>query len=316
MEEKIKQRLIGVLVLIGSLFIILPFLFHNSRPSAEQEKMAAAVPNAATPPSVSVALPAENSATPSVNTASVNTTVPPTTTAANPNTATMTPPAATVNATATAPVSVTPATAASTAPQIQPAQSAPVVAKVTPPATPVAKTVVISSAKLNSNNIASTPDASGFKADQAVSPTSGLTTGVPISTPSTTEAMPSASADNQPVSTVQPTVANAQSATESVPTHTASHHKHAIKTAHHPHHAMHGKKWEIQLAVFSNEHNAKQLMAKLHAHHFAAHTHRVTHHGRHMIAVFVGPELNHHKTLALQNHLHREFHLSGVVKQV
>ena len=34
MEERTKQRLVGALVLVGALFIILPFLFHNARPSA------------------------------------------------------------------------------------------------------------------------------------------------------------------------------------------------------------------------------------------------------------------------------------------
>src|SRR3990167_6593364 len=51
-EEKVKQRLIGVIVIVGALFIILPFLFHNSRPSADT-KLSSNIPN----PSVSVALP-------------------------------------------------------------------------------------------------------------------------------------------------------------------------------------------------------------------------------------------------------------------
>lgn len=32
MEERTKQRLVGVLVFVGAVFIILPFLFHNSKP--------------------------------------------------------------------------------------------------------------------------------------------------------------------------------------------------------------------------------------------------------------------------------------------
>lgn len=313
MEEKIKQRLIGILVLIGSLFIILPFLFHNSRPSA-QDKIASTVPNGTTPPAVSVTLPAENTTTQNVNTVAQTAAPAPATTTVGANTPATTTPAANP--------------APSAAQQTPPIQSAQPAVQAQKPQMAQAKTqtaaiVPVSSGKLNSNTIASRPDASGFKADEAVSPTSGLTTGVPISTPATTEAVStsSASADNQVNSMAQPTVANAQSqsATESTPKHSVAHHHHLVKTAHHPHHAMHamnGKKWEIQLAVFSNDRNAKKLIAKLHAHHFAAHTRRINHHGRHMTAVFVGPELNHHKTLALQSHLHREFHLSGVVKQV
>lgn len=334
MEEKIKQRLVGILVLIGSLFIILPFLFHNSRPSAEEQKTLVAASNAATPPAVSVTLPAENSVTSTVNAASATAATMPTTTGpANTTTAAVAPTSssATINApaagsvaattTANAPVTenvvaaTTPAVSSPSISQTQPGQSAQVSAKETPAVTSAKKAVAINSAKLNSNTIASTPDASGFKPDEAVSPTSGLTTGVPISTPTTTEATPSSSDSvaNQSASTTQPI-------NEAVPKHTVAQHKQAIKTAYHPHHAvahaMTGKKWEIQLAVFSNEHNAKRLMAKLRAHHFAAHTRRIMHHGRHMTAVFVGPEINHPKTLALRNHLRREFHLNGVVKQV
>lgn len=296
MEEKIKQRLIGVLVLIGSLFIILPFLFHNSRPSAEQ-KTASTVSTGTTPPTVSVTLPAENTTTSNGSAVAESTaSTPAVTTSVNPTAAANTP--------------------LSAAQQTQPIQSAQPM-QTQKPQMAQAKTqptaiIPANSSKLNSNTIASRPDASGFKADQAVSPTSGLTTGIPISTPSTTEAVSSAAADTA----AQSTASNAQPTTEAAPQHTTAHHKHSLKTAHHAIHAMHGKKWEIQLAVFSNAHNAKHLMAKLHAHHFAAHTRRITHHGRHMTAVFVGPEFNHHKTLALQSRLHREFHLSGVVKQV
>ncbi|PIZ03746.1 MAG: hypothetical protein COY58_07885 [Gammaproteobacteria bacterium CG_4_10_14_0_8_um_filter_38_16] len=62
-EEKTKQRLIGILVLIGALFIILPFLFHNSHPSL---KASSIVQNTtATPaPAVSVTLPVDNSTLP------------------------------------------------------------------------------------------------------------------------------------------------------------------------------------------------------------------------------------------------------------
>ena len=55
MEERIKQRLIGVLVVIGALFIILPFLFHNPRPSAGENaptkvSQSSVAPTVALPP--------------------------------------------------------------------------------------------------------------------------------------------------------------------------------------------------------------------------------------------------------------------------
>lgn len=55
MQERTKQRFIGALVIIGALFIILPFLFHNERPSADQALSASASPT----PAIAVALPSE-----------------------------------------------------------------------------------------------------------------------------------------------------------------------------------------------------------------------------------------------------------------
>ena len=57
MEEKIKQRLIGVLVFIGALFIVLPFLFHNPQPLA-QKNLSTNIPNPPTAQSVTLDLPA------------------------------------------------------------------------------------------------------------------------------------------------------------------------------------------------------------------------------------------------------------------
>lgn len=66
MEEKIKQRLIGVLVIIGALFIILPFLFHNSRPSLAQTAAGNAHANNS---AVSIVLPSEAQSVSQANTA-------------------------------------------------------------------------------------------------------------------------------------------------------------------------------------------------------------------------------------------------------
>lgn len=72
MEEKVKQRLIGVLVIVGALFIILPFLFHNSRPTLSQNAPSNGV-NQPNSPSVSVTLPAAESTTSTTPAAPVTT---------------------------------------------------------------------------------------------------------------------------------------------------------------------------------------------------------------------------------------------------
>lgn len=278
MDEKFKTRLIGILVIVGSLFIILPFLFHNSRPSAVEKPIPAAVSNTPTPPAVSVTLPAENTTTPAVTNA-----------AAQPAPSAQAP--------------VPPTQPAVTASQTQPVQMAQASAPV--PAAPVAVKT-----NLNSNTVALHSDASGFQPDQAVSPTSGLTTGVPISAP------PKTVTEQVAVDTASMQEPSAQT-TASKPI--AAHHHATAKTIHH--HAKHSAhatvkpQWEIQLAVFSDHHNAQKLLTKLHAHHFTAHARRIVHDGRHMTAVFVGSKLSHERALAMQNHLHHEFHLNGVVRR-
>lgn len=82
-EEKVKQRLIGIIVIIAALFVVIPFLLHNSHPSIET-KLSTTAPAS----SVSVALPA---AQPATNAAPTSTPAPaPAATQTTPNTASQT----------------------------------------------------------------------------------------------------------------------------------------------------------------------------------------------------------------------------------
>jgi cell division septation protein DedD len=69
-EERTKQRLVGVLVFIGALFIILPFLFHNSKPPIEHKSAALVTPSVATASTAPQSAPAPV-ATPVVSAANV-----------------------------------------------------------------------------------------------------------------------------------------------------------------------------------------------------------------------------------------------------
>lgn len=291
MDEKLKTRLIGVLVVVGAVFIILPFLFHNSHPSAV-EKIA---PSASvSSPIISVALPAENTASP-----------------ATPKTMSDNPSAPTVPAAAQT---------QTVSPSQSPSNSSP---KTQPPFTASSKitqvNAVTESKKLNANTVAASTLAAGFKPDQAVSPTSGLTTGAPISAPPAMNKIASASAFDY-ASLNQPQTAPAAASS----THHTREHHHQLVT-HSPHHVKakavysHAAKhphYVTQLAVFSDPHNAKKLIAKLHAHHIPAYTHHIAHNGKRMTAVWVGPNKTHGSAVIMQSRLHHVFHLNGIVRIV
>lgn len=306
MDEKLKQRLIGGLVIAGSLCIILPFLFYNSRPSADQHPAISTAPAASIkPPVVSVALPtdnatAENAAKP------VNANEP---AAPSSAVAAQNQPAAQLPSAPTAQATPSPAQPQKMQMAQNDAQAVQPVVKTTP-ATPS-----IPEHKFNSNTIATHPEAAaaGFKPDQAVSPSSGLTTGAPISSLPASMGNPTASAPPSPAQLEsKPEAASSDHARSN---HVVAHH-HAQSAAHHhyAHEAAKGQ-WEIQLAVFSDKHNAHKLIAQLHRKHIPAFARTILHHGRHMTAVFAGPESTHGKTLALQSRLHHELRMAGMIKR-
>lgn len=279
MEEKTKQRLIGVLVLIGVLFVILPFLFHNSQPSVADKiraEEAATTTNTASQPTVT--LPPENATLPAA-TVSTNTTNAPVT---NTNT-----PVVPVTPT---PTPITPA---------EPAAVAPTTPTITPAPAPVSPTPTPTPTKTSSlsNN--------SFQPDHSVSPVSGLTTGEASTAQATAEATPSVTAP-------------AETTTETAAVH-HTHHAHAAAAHHHAikkHHPVAAGHWTVQLAVFSEKRNAEKLISTLRAHHFPVHARHIRHNHFPMIAVFVGPEISETRAIAMQQRLHREFHLTGVVRKI
>lgn len=300
MEEKTKQRLIGILVLIGALFIILPFLFHNSRPSLNASTTVA---NSATP-AVSVSLPADSATT--ANTASNTATSTATSTAISTteNTADNTTPAAQAPA--------TPAAATTATPAPTPAVTAPAPTAAQPATQPTAQ---------------STASTDGFVPDQAVSPSSGLTTGqhtgslAPDPTlQATIQTQQASLAETSGVAHVAATAPAAKP--KPVSKKIAEHH--VVKTVAKTHmvektHAVamhHNNGWHVQLAAFSDRKNAEALMKKLRTHHFDAYTHEIIHDHRHLTVVMVGPEVNEHSAMMVQHRLRSEFHLNGVVRKL
>jgi cell division septation protein DedD len=337
-EERTKQRLIGVLVIIGALFIILPFLFHNSRPTVSQQT-STHMPNQLGTPSVALALPA------AVAPAAVASAAPTTTSpAASEPTA--------ENTSAVAPTEETQVAQSATPPTTMPTagsgSAAPSVAVNTPsnPSAandmPVAGNVTAASnnsmtTPSNSANDANKPANSVAAAAIAAMPTpkmasASTTTAVKVSplvksgefsgAPATknelttgqanegpTQAMPSTAA-----AATQPLVSTTPAMTQ--PT-TASHTQHAKQNHAAATLAMHSKRdaWMIQLGVFSNKKNANHLMSKLRAAHYDVHSHSVKHGQETLVAIYVGPETNLHKTEMMKQHLKQRFQIAGVVKK-
>lgn len=329
MEERIKQRLIGVLVLIGALFIILPFLFHNSRPMAESKLSA----NTSTMPSVSLPVAPENTAS-SANSGNqpsqVNASVAPAEHAAN-NTANPNPSNSasnTVNANNTpAPQAGSLATAvnnpslsvsvAQNTTQIPaaalspPASAQPAIAVVTntsaltSPSANIALTTPVTSVQTGVTNAAPTPSTLG--------PSTAVTTGK-INPPfqTTADASSVSSSANvaiiQPVAQTTPDIASAPAIQTSL--------KHTAIAVNKPASSAHAKKaWTVQLAAFSDRNNAEALMRQLRHHQFAVYTRTIKHNQRTIMLVFVGPETNAQRAHLAQRRLQRDFQLNGIVRK-
>ena len=311
MDEKLKQRVIGILVLVGALFIILPFLFHNAHPSAAEKPM---TPGSVSSSTVSVAWPAEQTVT------STTSTAPSTASTAStaPSTTLAVPSTPTTALTATSSGTATPQVNSSA----QPIQNAAVSKQSGVVASSsTQKKIKTDSQNINSNTIADTANAAGFKPDQAVSPASGLTQGAPISAaPAEIKKMTSASPfDYQSLNHNRSTAAeSAQTPSAHKQVHSASYPAHHAKhkIAHASKHTTKNGKWEVQVAVFEDSHNAKTLLTKLHAHHIPAYTQSVSHHGKHMTVVLAGPEKTHQRAVMMQNRLRQLYHLNGMVRMV
>ncbi|EKD77307.1 MAG: cell division related protein [uncultured bacterium] len=275
MEEKTKQRITGVLVFVGVLFVILPFLFHRTQPTASDQKLATQIPT--TPPTaqpVALNLPvikAEADISPSIPSSSSPSTTPlapaldttqtsPSEPASSATTTTMeqtSPSMPPVPTTATTPSPTSePTTSAVTAPQTPPM----------PPA-PAAATAVT--------------------APQVVPQTTPTIVPTTPATPST------------PATPVQSNTSSAASAH-----HTASHKLHNSANA-----------WTIQLGAFSSQKNAHAMVAELRKHHFEAYTKSVRHGKEHLIAVYVGPEINKHRLAMTETKLKNQLRLHGVIRK-
>lgn len=334
MEEKTKQRLIGVLVIIGALFIALPFLFHNSRPSLEST-----LSFNSSHTSTSLTLPATSSTL--TNTQNTSTTT------------------ADMNALSTA--STTPADATTT----------PITSEVTAPtATPMTNTGnmsntnianstvnTINSTNSNMNNAAGTTNVTSNVTSDISAPAVAANTPNTVNTSdivNTTDS-PTSQATSTPATVSQPTSTAEFSGTPSlalttgqvnegpvqstqvsesvaqsqivvaapqpviaentltkVPAASVISKKEITKQANHT--SANG--WSIQLGVFSDQSNANRLIAQLHAHHYEVYSRHMTLEHRSLVAVLVGPEANLYKAKMLQKQLRREFHLKGEVKKI
>lgn len=301
MEERIKQRLIGVLVIIGALFIILPFLFHNSRPTLSQQP-STNMPNQLGSPSVALALPAAApAAVAPATTASPAASEP---TAENTST---TAPVTQVAQSVVASTAAAPSVEVNTPSNVDVANNTPVSSNVTTassasdakPANSTAAAAMAPQKMVSASTTTAkvTPLVKSGEFSGAPATKNELTTGQMNEGP--TQALPSTAAATQSFESIKSAVAQ--------PT-TALH-------AHHAKQIIRGEAWVIQLGVFSNKKNANHLMSKLHAAHYDVHSHAVKHGHATLVAVYVGPETNLHKTEMMKQHLKQRFQLAGVVKK-
>ena len=319
MQEKTKQRIIGTLVIIGALFIILPFLFHNERPSAKQAQ-SDSVESPATP-ALATNLPADQSVQQSA------TPVAPTASAVPVQAPSPASPSSTSLAAQTQQPIAQPVVQATAQQPIQPTQpSQPVVAASTPaPAQTPSSPASNSAAQFNESpsavttgqvNEAPTQPTQPIPAQQPVPVTQSLNQDPEIknmqNTVQKTASIP-LNATQNPVVAAAPMSAPIKTAERTVEKPVK---KHIVAKHHAKHHAtqLAKGKWSIQVGVFSEKENAMRLASKLREHHFAVFVHHVKEGHKTLFAVSVGPEANAHQAEMAERHLRAELRIKGIVK--
>ncbi|OGT44841.1 MAG: hypothetical protein A3E82_06155 [Gammaproteobacteria bacterium RIFCSPHIGHO2_12_FULL_38_11] len=302
MQERTKQRLIGILVIIGLLFVIMSFLFHNAQPT-----LALHSPNSAAIPAV--ALPA-NTLTENQNSMPT----PPSSVTSLAQTSNST--TADDNVTSNATTAMN-AAAAANANTSNHSVNMPVVPDAVA-ATSTAQTPAATAAENNPVKPMATTTPATFP-----NPTTALTTGQANEGPTQQPMVATAATAVIPAS--QNTLpANAQVvATAKTPLVAESQVKPVTKkplVAQHEERKPHEKvmlargKWIIQLGVFSDKINAKHLITKLREHHLNVYAHQMNHNHKLVMAVYVGPEKNKLRAERMQQHLRAEFKINGIVK--
>lgn len=309
MEDKIKQRILGALVLVGFVCVILSFLFHRSGPSVEEKITAqmnvptqTVASNTSTTTSISPAAPATTTVAP------VSTTIATTSTASTQTTTPVT----------TAVSNTTPSTTITTEPTEQPGvtSSTGTTANNTNNNATSVTNKLVAQASSNEANVDQIQAAAENAALQEMNQQSNKTALATTSTasPSTPVAPAPSSVASQQTSSATSNV------NQSVTTEEPAQPSHVIKTAQSQahtahHHASLSGAWAIQVGVFSNTANAKTLVSKLRAKHFEAYVHHTHHNGKTLAIVFVGPEISKQKSLRVQAELKHAFHLHGIVKK-
>lgn len=307
MEERTKQRLVGVLVFVGALFIILPFLFHNARPLSSENNSSANTASAA------VALPPQNQTQTVAMNNDATTTVATSQTApvnAGPNsdnTSTTMP----AQNNAPAPTSNNPTVMPSIAPNNANPTTQPNSNQPAPGPSAVPNNNPNANPNNNGNgnpigtptqNNAPQPGNNSLPAAPAAQPT-GLTGGQPLAAPA-----PATSSDTTAQNKPSAVTEHSQ-LTQEKPTH-------PVMTAEHQkRHAPIAEGWTIQIGAFSEKANAAHLISDLREHHFHVYTRELKTGDRHLTAVFVGPERSLDHVRMAQEQLRAEFRINGEIKR-
>lgn len=294
MEERTKQRLVGIFVFIGALFIILPLMFHHSHPRARDLQDVAqnqAMPSASTQQTV-VAMANQQSDTASSNTAN---------TASGPNPSqgvssqppvnnnAMPAPNGSANSAAANPP---PGPNPTTIPSIMPPQ----------PASPASSSSTTAGAQAVVP--ASAPSAAGNSDQPGVTPNEQ-----PNATSSTTSNTNS-DVDVNAATDDDATAGDVQSSSNNRVSKPV-----ALKTPAKKIAVAKQEGWSVQVGAFSQRKNVAELTQKLRQHHFKVYTKVVEHGNEKLTVVFVGPERQFAHAQFAQEHLRAEMHLDAQVKR-
>ncbi|PHQ81001.1 MAG: hypothetical protein COB66_03400 [Coxiella sp. (in: Bacteria)] len=166
------------------------------------------------------------------------------------------------------------------------------------------------------------PKTVAVKQSPLLIPRPGVVSEMSLQLPNTQQAPSQAAVQQQTTTTVKPvavakTPVPSQATTPQVADHTppARPHHPTVNTKILQAAMSTPQAWIVQLASFSQDRNAKQLITKLRAKGFEAYSRRSTV-GQHAITrVFVGPEIRRADINKIEKRLHNDFRLQGVVRK-
>lgn len=299
-SNKLKQRVLGTIVLLALAVIIVPIFFTHNQSTDDPIKLSARIPAAPAKPASNMEAPPESTSNieDSEKAAAVSESVTPNNPAsAQVSVATNSVPSATTSVTAPSSTQA-PAQAIPTNQLVADSDNSINTSQVED--TPSTTTATPTTTTQNVNNAAMTPTSVATTSTPAQTP---LANAQPVNTQTNQVAKATVVAPNKPETKITKIVANSKDKLKKT--------NDIKKTKQHSLHPA--EAWAIQLGTFSSKANASDLIKKVRAQGYTAYMHESQSGQNKLFRVYVGPEIKRTDAQVMAERLEKLFNLKGMV---